>query len=73
MLTFGGKMKTMKCDICESEFSAESFEEWFDQMRQHYAKDHADFMEQNKDKPKEEGMKWMKDMKAKFESLPESA
>lgn len=65
-------MKTMSCDLCETEFSAESFEDWFNQMRQHYAEDHADFMEQNKDKPKEEGMKWMKNMKDKFDSLSDS-
>ena len=62
-------MKTMPCDICEKEFSGKTFEEWFEQMRVHYVNDHADFMEQNKDKPKEEGMKWMADMRAKFESL----
>lgn len=62
-------MKTMTCDLCETEFSAESFEEWFEQMKGHYMSDHADFMEASKNKSKEEGMKWMADMKAKFESL----
>lgn len=62
-------MKSMSCDICETKFSAATFEEWFQQMKGHYMQEHADFMERNKDKPKEEGMKWMADMKAKFESL----
>lgn len=62
-------MKTMSCDICEQEFSAETFEEWFKQMQGHYMSDHADFMKEAQNKSKEEGMKWMADMKAKFEAL----
>jgi len=31
--------------------------------------DHADFMEANKDKPKEEAMKWMADNRARFDAL----
>lgn len=62
-------MKTMKCDLCDKEFSADTFEEWFKQMQNHYMTDHADFMKQSQTKSKEEGMKWMADMKAKFESL----
>lgn len=59
----------MSCDMCEREFSAESFDEWFGQMKTHYMSDHADVMAQNANKSKEEGMKWMADMKTKFESL----
>ena len=62
-------MKTMSCDKCSKEFSAETFEKWFKQMQNHYMSDHADIMEQAKSKTKEEGMKWMAKMKAKFESL----
>ena len=62
-------MKTMSCDSCEVEFTTENFEDWFKQMQVHYMTEHADFMEQAKNKTKEEGMKWMSDMKAKFESL----
>jgi len=62
-------MKSMSCDLCETEFSANSFEEWFEQMKGHYMSDHADVMAQSQNKTKEEGMKWMSDMKAKFESL----
>ncbi|MFK7827690.1 MAG: hypothetical protein AB8G05_26325 [Oligoflexales bacterium] len=60
-------MKSMSCDMCEKEFSAETFEEWFEQMKGHYMNDHADVMAQNKNKSKEEGMKWMADMKARFD------
>ena len=62
-------MKTMPCDLCDSTFSGETFEDWFKQMQGHYMNDHADFMVQAKTKSKEEGMKWMADMKAKFEAL----
>lgn len=62
-------MKAMSCDLCEKEFSAENFEDWFKQMQGHYMQDHADFMKEAQSKSKEEGMKWMSDMKAKFEEL----
>lgn len=60
-------MKTMSCDMCEQTFSAEDFDGWFAQMKTHYMSDHADFMAQSASKSKEEGMRWMADMKAKFE------
>lgn len=62
-------MKSMACDICDKKFSAETFDNWFKQMQAHYMSDHKDFMEQAKNKTKEEGMKWMQEMKAKFEAL----
>ena len=62
-------MKTLSCDMCEKDFSAETFDEWFGQMKGHYMSDHADVMAGNANKSKEEGMKWMADMKAKFEAL----
>ncbi len=62
-------MKTQSCDMCETEFSAETFDGWFEQMKKHYMSDHAEVMAQSANKSKEEGMKWMADMKAKFETL----
>ncbi len=62
-------MKTMSCDLCPEQFSAESFEEWFEQMKKHYMSAHADVMAANASKSKEEGMQWMAEMKAKFEAL----
>jgi hypothetical protein len=55
--------------MCESEFSADTFDEWFKQMQGHYMSDHADVMAASASKSKEEGMKWMAGMKAKFEAL----
>jgi hypothetical protein len=62
-------MKTMQCDMCDQTFSADTFEQWFEQMKGHYMKDHADFMAQSQNKSQEEGMKWMADMRAKFDAL----
>ncbi|NVK25956.1 MAG: hypothetical protein HWE10_13600 [Gammaproteobacteria bacterium] len=62
-------MKTMPCDLCSKPFTADTFDEWFKLMQTHYMEEHADFMEQAKNKTKEEGMQWMADMKAKFEAL----
>jgi hypothetical protein len=62
-------MKTLSCDMCDKTFSAETFEEWFEQMKGHYMTDHADIMSANANKSKEEGMTWMADMKAKFDAM----
>ena len=62
-------MKTLSCDMCDREISAETFEAWFKRMQTHYTSDHADVMAANAGKSKEEGMKWMAEMKAKFEAL----
>ena len=62
-------MKTLACDLCDTEFSAETFDGWFKQMQTHYMSDHADVMAANANKSKEEGMKWMAEMKGKFEAL----
>jgi hypothetical protein len=62
-------MKTMACDQCEQTFSADSFEDWFEQAKHHYMSDHADLMAANASKSKEEGLAWMANMKAKFEAL----
>ncbi len=62
-------MKTLSCDMCDKEFSAATFEDWFEQMKPHPMTDHADIMASNANKSKEDGMKWMADMKAKFDAL----
>ena len=62
-------MKTLSCEVCDRAFSAETFDEWFKQMQTHYKSDHADVMAASASKSKEEGMKWMAEMKAKFKAL----
>ena len=61
-------MKTLPCDICDQEFSAEAFEDWFEQMHAHYRADHTDVMAAAAGKPKSEGEQWMADAKARFEA-----
>lgn len=59
-------MKTLSCDLCETTFDAETFEDWFEQMKPHYMSDHADFMKEAANKTPEEGMKWMEDNRKRF-------
>lgn len=65
-------MKTLKCDLCDHEESAETFEVWMEAMKPHYAEAHADFMKQQKEKPEEEQraamQKWMSNNKARFDA-----
>lgn len=62
-------MKSLNCDMCDKAFSADSFDDWFAQMKRHYMSDHADVMTNNANKSTEEGIKWMADMKEKFAAL----
>lgn len=65
-------MKTLKCDMCGHEESAETFEGWMEALMPHYGEAHADFMKQKGEQSKEEQMagmqKWMADNKARFEA-----
>lgn len=49
-------MKTLKCDLCDHEESAETFEEWMNKLKLHYGEAHADFMKQKGEQSKEEQM-----------------
>lgn len=64
----------MKCDLCEYEAEGETFAEWMEAMKPHYAEAHADFMKAQGEKPREEQMaemqKWMGENKARFDSVP---
>ena len=68
-------MKKLKCDLCDHEAKGESFEDWMEEMKPHYAKAHSDFMQKEGEKPEEEqkaGMqKWMDEKRAEFEAQPE--
>lgn len=61
-------MKTQPCDVCGQDFSAETFDDWFKQMRTHYMAVHADVMAASADKPKSEGERWMAEARARFEA-----
>ena len=76
-------MKTLKCDLCNHEEEGETFEEWMEAMKPHYAQAHADFMKQQEEQTTEEQKtdtekwaienkekmeKWEMENKARFES-----
>jgi len=62
-------MKTLPCDVCGEAIEGETFDDWFKSMHAHYTTAHADVMAAMADKPKEEGMKWMEEARAKFNAL----
>ena len=64
-------MKTLQCDLCNHEAQGETFEEWMNALKPHYAKAHADVMENKKgttEEMKAEMMKWMAENKARFDA-----
>jgi len=65
-------MKTLKCDLCDYEAKGETFEEWMEALKPHYAEAHADVMAGKADatpeEQKEEMEKWMAENKARFEA-----
>lgn len=64
-------MKSLKCDLCESEIQGETFDNWFKAMHAHWTVEHADKMKEMQETgTKEEGEKWMADAKAKFDAAP---
>ena len=65
-------MKTLKCDLCEVTAQGETFEDWMNALKPHYAEAHADVMNSKKGTPEEmraEMMKWMADNKVRFDAL----
>ena len=66
-------MKTVKCDLCDHEAQGETFEEWMNALKPHYAEVHSDVMNSKKGTPEEmkaEMMNWMTENKARFDSAP---
>ncbi|PLX21253.1 hypothetical protein C0584_03165 [Candidatus Parcubacteria bacterium] len=67
-------MKTLKCDLCDHEVRAETFEDWMELLKPHCSKEHSEFMNMQAKKPKEEQMaeiqKWMNDNKKRFDDQP---
>ncbi len=60
-------MKTLKCDLCDYEAKGETFKEWMEALKPHYAKAHADVMK-DPTKTKEDMEKWMTENKTRFDS-----
>ena len=65
-------MKTLKCDLCDHEAQGETFEDWMNALKLHYAEAHADVMKSKKGTPEEmkvEMMNWMVENKARFDAV----
>lgn len=62
-------MKTMKCDLCDATADGETFEDWMNALKPHYAEVHAEVMRNKQGTPEE--MKaameaWVVENKARF-------
>ena len=63
-------MKTLTCDLCDHEASANTFEEWMQALMPHYKEAHADVMNDST-KTKEDGERWMVENRARFDAAEE--
>ena len=65
-------MKTLKCDLCDHETQGETFEEWMNALKPHYAETHAEVMKGKanltEEEQKAEMQKWMDENRARFEA-----
>jgi hypothetical protein len=57
-------MKTLKCDLCDATAQGETFEEWMEALKPHYAEAHPEVMKD----PNGDMQKWMTDNKTRFEA-----
>ena len=66
-------MKTLKCDLCDHEETAETFDAWMKALMSHYMQAHADVMNSkaglSDEEKKAEQQKWMVENKARFEAV----
>ena len=65
-------MKTLKCDLCDYVAQGETFEQWLNALKPHYAEVHADVMESKKGTPEEmnaDMMQWMVANQARFDAV----
>ena len=60
-------MKTLTCDLCDYEAQGETFEEWMNALKPHYAEAHADVMN-DPTKTKADMEQWMTDNKKRFDA-----
>jgi len=63
-------MKKLSCDLCAFEAQGETFEEWMNALKPHYAGAHMDFLMTQMATPKEEQQKamekWMEVNRERF-------
>ncbi len=65
-------MKKLTCDLCNYEAQGETFEEWMNALKPHYAQAHPDVMQSKQGTPEEmkaEMMKWMDENRARFDAV----
>ena len=65
-------MKKLNCDLCDYVAEGETFEQWMNALKPHYAGAHAEVMQSKKGTPEEmkaEMMKWMVENKARFDAV----
>lgn len=60
-------MKILKCDLCEHEEQGETFEEWMNALKPHYAEAHPEIMS-DASKTNDDMKKWMSENKARFDA-----
>lgn len=62
----------MKCDLCEFEAQGETFEEWMNNLKPHWAVAHEDIMQEkmalSEEEQKADMKKWMDENKARFDT-----
>lgn len=65
-------MKTVKCDLCDATAQGETFEEWMNNLKPHYAEAHAEVMQgkagQTPEEQQADMQQWMTGNKARFEA-----
>ena len=66
----------MSCDMCATNFSADSFAGWMNEAKSHYTEAHPDIMQNKAGLSEEDKMKdmqaWMTAAQARFEAAPET-
>ena len=69
-------MKTLSCDLCDHEAMGQTFDDWMESLKPHYATAHADFMKEQGEVSAEEQQKkmqqWMVENRARFDAQPSS-
>jgi predicted ATP-dependent endonuclease of OLD family len=60
-------MKTLGCDLCDDEFTADEYQGWLQLLTIHCQKIHPDFLESFQKKPEATKEQWHLEMQARFE------
>ena len=63
-------MKTLKCDLCDTTATGETFDEWMKALYPHYQDAHPEIMNDST-KTQEDRGRWMKESSARFDAAPE--